>query len=743
VSFRPEGRATSPFLRALLDAELGLETRDVAVGPLAPDVAARLAGLGLDGRDDAETVARIARESGGNPFFVQELNRHVREASSGGAALDGDISLDAVVLGRVARLATYARRLVEVVALAGGTVPAPIAFRAAGVARSHRTLAQARWASLVRTVGADGALLAPYHDRVREAVAGSLSPTRTRALHASLAAAWESVPDAEPEVLLMHHRLAGALAEAARYAAVAAGRASEALAFDHAARLYRLALTLDPPGPADQRRLQCGLARALADAGRGAESAAAWLAAADGAAPAEQLERRRLAAEQYLRAGYIDEGLAVAARVLDAVGVTLPPTPGRGLLRLLMHRAQLWSRGLEFAERAAAECDPAELARFDACWSVATGLSIIDTTRAAGLQSYSLLLALDLGEPSRVARALAMEVGFSSTDGLAARERTAGLVERSRGLARRVGDAAATALAEVMAGLAAWCEGRWAEAREVTGHALALLDDGCAGVSWERGTATIMQLDALFYLGEWAALSDRVPPMLAEAQERGDLYTATLGHVRFECFAGLIADDPARSARALARARQWSNAAFHTIHLVELHETTEVALYRGSSVEAWEGLLASWGALERSMLLQVQAFRVQMRFLRARAALAASAAAREGRGGRRLREAAGDAARLEGERAPWSDALALLVRAGVAAREGDRARAAAALDAAARGFDGAAMRMHAAVARRQRGALLGGAAGAELVEEAERWMTAQRVARPEGIAALLAPGVLG
>ena len=739
VSFRPEGRADSPCLRLLLDADLGLETREVAVGPLAPELAARLAATGLEGGDDAETVRRIARESGGNPFFVQELNRHVREASQGGAALDGDLSLDAVMLGRVARLGPDARRLVEVVALAGGTIPAPLAFRAAGVARSHKTLAQLRWGSLVRSVGADGALLAPYHDRVREAVAGSLSPTRTRALHASLAAAWESAPGAEPEVLLTHHRLAGSLAEAARYAAVAAARASDALAFDHAARLYRLALSLDPPGAPERRRLQFGLARALADAGRGAESGAAYLSSADDAAPAEQLERRRLAAEQLLRAGYIDEGLAVATRVLEAVGVTLPATPGRGLLRLLMHRARLWTRGLDFAERPAAQCDPDELARFDACWSVATGLAIVDTTRAAALQSYSLLLALDLGEPSRVARALATEVGFSSTDGLGAQARTAVLVERSRGLARRVGDANAAALAEVMAGLAAWCEGRWPDVRALTGEALAQLDAGCNGVSWERGTATILHLDALFYLGGWAELAERVAPMIAEAQERGDLYTATVAHIRFECFAGLIADDPARSTRALARARQWSNAAFHSIHLVELHETTEVALYRGAAAEAWGGLTAAWGELERSMLLQVQAFRVQMRFLRARAALAASAAAREGRGGRRLREARSDAERLEGERTPWSDALALLVRAGVAAREGDRGRELASLDAAARGFDGAAMGMHAAVARRQRGLLLGGVSGAALVTEAEQWMTAQRVARPEGIAALLAP----
>lgn len=743
VSFRPDGRADSPCLRLLLDADLALDPRDLVVGPLAPDLAARLARSGLEGPDDADTVERIARESQGNPFFVQELNRYAREAARGGAAIDGDLSLDAVMLGRVARLPDDARRLVEVVALSGGAIPASLAFQAAGVERSYKTLAQLRWSSLVRSIGVDGALLAPYHDRIREAVAGSLSPTRTRALHADLADAWALAPDAEPEALLTHHRLAGSLAAAARYAAVAAARASEALAFDHAARLYRLALTLDPPEAAERRGLEFGLARALADAGRGAEAATAYLSSAEGAAPAEQLERRRLAAEQWLRAGYIDDGLVVAAQVLEAVGVTLPATPARALLRLLMRRAQLWRRGLDFIERPAAECDPDELARFDACWSVAAGLAVVDTARASALQSYSLLLALELGEASRVARALAMEVGFSSTDGVTARDRTAVLVERSRRLARRVGDPRATALAEVMAGLAAWCEGRWSDARSLTGKALALLDNGCSGVSWERGTATILQLDSLFYLGEWASLAERVAPMIAEAQERGDLYTATLANIRFDCFAGLMADDPARSARALSSARRWSRAAFHTVHLVELHETTEVALYRGRAAEAWEGLGAAWGELERSMLLRVQAFRVQMRFLRARAALAASAAARESRGGRRLREARSDASRLEGERTGWADALARLIRAGIASREGDAGRAATTLDAAARGFDAASMGMHAAVARRQRGLLLGGSAGAALVAEAERWMASQRVARADGVAGLLAPCTAG
>jgi len=116
---------------------------------------------------------------------------------------------------------------------------------------------------------------------------------------------------ADPEVLAVHLHAAGELERAREYAAQAARAAADALAFDRAARLYRFALELVPAGSEARRGLVIALATALANAGRGAESAAQYLAAADAAeGPREALQFRRCAAEQYLMSGHVSQGMA-------------------------------------------------------------------------------------------------------------------------------------------------------------------------------------------------------------------------------------------------------------------------------------------------------------------------------------------------------------------------------------------------------------------------------------------------
>ena len=91
--YRSEEAATNPFLQALSSTSSAFDRRELAIEPLSPAQAADLART-LLGRavDDPATAAAvdadaIARESGGNPFYVAEL---VDFAQSGVRAGLGD-----------------------------------------------------------------------------------------------------------------------------------------------------------------------------------------------------------------------------------------------------------------------------------------------------------------------------------------------------------------------------------------------------------------------------------------------------------------------------------------------------------------------------------------------------------------------------------------------------------------------------------------------------------------------------
>src|SRR5439155_27023917 len=153
----------------------------------------------------------------------------------------------------------------------------------------------------------------------------------------------ETLEGVEPEVLASHFAAAGDAARAGEYYHVAADRAADALAFERAVRLFRTALELAPPDKAARQALQIKLAHVLASAGRGAEAAREYLAAADGAAKRKALDLRRQAAQQWLLSGELDEGQNVLRTVLQAAGLAEPLRPGWSLAWL---RCRLWLRGL-------------------------------------------------------------------------------------------------------------------------------------------------------------------------------------------------------------------------------------------------------------------------------------------------------------------------------------------------------------------------------------------------------------
>jgi hypothetical protein len=268
------------------------------------------------------------------------------------------------------------------------------------------------------------------------------------------------------------------------------------------------------------------------------------------------------------------------------------------------------------------------LIAIDTCWSVTVGLGLVDTIRGLDFGTRGLLLALDAGEPSRVARALALEIGVSGTSGTKNVAATEEMVRQAMRLAKKLGDPKIEGLATVTSGMAAYLRGEFTLARERLERGERILRERCRGVTWELDTATTMLFRVLLFLGDWAEIRRRLPAALEGFAARGDLYAETNVRSRMSWVARLMQDQPEEARREAREAiARWSHKSFHLQHYWQLTGLTEIALYEGRGAAAWEEVEASWPKLAATHLLRVQFTRVEASHLRLRAAVAAMAAA--------------------------------------------------------------------------------------------------------------------
>ena len=501
---------------------LAPEVRDVALDDLtAPQVASVVRSVAGLADVPTDLAGLVHRESGGNPFLVQELARLAFHRDT--AIKPGELSLEAALTTRLAALPAPAGRLMKVLALAGCPLPLRAARHASDLGRDdYDALTSLRVAQLIRTRETDRAQeIEIYHDRIRGVVAAQIAEDEAITLHGRLARALEDSGVADPEALALHFSKAGAIERAAGHAVVAADRALAALAFDRAARLYELALSFVPAG--DRTPLRLKRAEALASAGRGSLAAQAYLTAAQDVDATTFIELQRRAAEQFLISGHIDEGLAALESVLRTQGLRLAPTPQWAMVELVLRRLLIRLRGLDIRETDVSTIPPAQLLRIDICWSVAIGLAFVDNIRAAEFQSRHCVLALRCGEPRRAAAALALEGAYSATGGTRTERRTKTVTSAAIALAERLQDPPALGRAVLAAGVAAHLEGRWQASLQLCERAEKILRESCTGVTWEIDTAGVHILDDLLSLGDLNALTHRVESLVKNARARGDL----------------------------------------------------------------------------------------------------------------------------------------------------------------------------------------------------------------------------
>jgi hypothetical protein len=218
-------------------------------------------------------------EAGGSPFVLEQLARHARANT-----IDANQppTLAEMFDLWLAALSSDGRRFLETLAICGRPMSPDIICDACGVGRERQSLvAMLKSSHFIRSSGSSERI-ETYHDRIREALAARIASDAIRRIHADVARTLVDSGSGDCEALFEHYRGAGDADNASIQAGLAAARVGAALAFDQSAFFYRHALALNPAS-ASAPAWREGFAHALANAGRPAEAADAYLEAAAGA----------------------------------------------------------------------------------------------------------------------------------------------------------------------------------------------------------------------------------------------------------------------------------------------------------------------------------------------------------------------------------------------------------------------------------------------------------------------------
>ncbi len=764
LAYRGDDEASSALLSAMRDrgSDLLDSVHEIVLGPMGRAASCELAAHLIDDRstEGLGTSDRIADAAGGHPLYLRELALAATESlDSDAASDDSPPDLGVLLAQRIGRLAEGERTLVELASTAGRPILRRVLLAAAGHGERDRHLVTrlARQRLLRETLAAGEPAVEPYHSYVREAALGALGADERVSCHRALADAL--LREAEPDADSLVDHLLGArdLPRAGRFAEAAAERADRALAFDRAVHLYRLAIDLTCAATAEtlwrstpRSNLRTRLGAALANIGRSREAGAVYAQAAEDAmldAPERQADLARQSAEHYLRAGDLTEGFARMRRVLADARVPYPSSAASALATMIVLRTRLAVRGLGLRRQPPEAQTPAQLARVDACWSAGLGHTWIDPIRTAAFQARYMLLALDAGEPARVAQGLATEASqLAAVGGGARTERGRKIMTRALRMTDAEEGRASRAFAFLMAGTIEFYASRWRDSLEHCARAERILAARRSQSQWELMTSHVLSLASLAYLGDLRTLRARQTELLAEARQRGNVLATICLASGVANIRWLAADAPDEAEeRAEESLAPWKDNEFRFPQYLHLLACVNVALYRGDAASAWRRIAREWPRVLSSMSLQVQNFRVTLAHLRARCALALAtsddAAHSWPKRAALLMVARRDARLLAREDVAWAPALALSIESGLAAASGDLETSARRLAAAAGLYARLGMQLHVAAADHERSRLLGGEDGRVLLRRAERWMVSEHVVLPERLAATLFPGV--
>jgi len=365
-------------VETIRDALLGEgRLEEMKLDPLGAGAVGEMLGSMLGAGEPPEAfVDRVARETGGNPFYVEELMRSFVEHEA--VQLTGDSwkvkkaiseieiphTVTEVFRRRAAMLDDDQRSLLEVLAVCGRPTAADVLARGTGLKSDtfHAALSQLVERRMAQEVPGPGLLFRLSHDRLREIVYGDLEGRARANLHLTIARSMEAIFARELEenvfdIVDQYNAAAELLLlpddrdKVIRYNELAGHRSKKEGAFEAAGKYFRSALALLPPDSweTDYARI-AAISKASVEVeylGNDLEEAERhWRTYIERArTKVEKVEVYIVKIEALSQVGRLHQALANVREALSILGVRYPAHPGKISVGLEVWKAERSLKG--------------------------------------------------------------------------------------------------------------------------------------------------------------------------------------------------------------------------------------------------------------------------------------------------------------------------------------------------------------------------------------------------------------